>query len=163
MSGYINGENDAVDSLGGDREVDDAGGGGMVVMDNGTFVTIDCTVAREISTMALQFVGTKGKLLLNNDDGEWRYWRLDAGEHIEEPLPEIDGAWTWESDYTSAFSNAAAHVVDLLDGGSDNRSPGVEAAQSVEIIVGLYLSHFTGSHVSLPLDRPLRDVTITSW
>jgi len=26
--------------------------------------------------MTLQFVGSEGKLYMNNDDGEWRYWRL---------------------------------------------------------------------------------------
>lgn len=34
---------------------------------------------------------------------------------------------------------------------------------SAGIIVGFYLSHYTGEHVDLPLERPLRDVTITSW
>ena len=77
VSGYITGENEAVDSLGADEQVDDAGGGGFVVMDNGSFVTIDCTIPREASSMTLQFVGSEGKLYLTND-GEWRYWRLDG-------------------------------------------------------------------------------------
>lgn len=162
VSGYINGENDAVDALEG-SPVDDAGGGGFVVMDDGTFVTIDCTVAREISSMTLQFVGTDGKLYLNNDDGEWRYWRLADGDHVEEPIPGIEDAWTWDDDYQRAFANAAAHVHDLLDGRAENHSPGEAATRSLEILVGFYLSHYTGGHVSIPLDRPLRDVTITSW
>ncbi|GAD52852.1 hypothetical protein MBEHAL_1612 [Halarchaeum acidiphilum MH1-52-1] len=162
VSGYINGENDAVDALDGSA-VDDAGGGGHVVMDDGTFTTIDCTVARDVSSMALTFVGTEGKLYLNNDDGEWRYWDLEDGTHVEADLPGIDGAWTWDEDYENAFPNAARHVVDLLDGDAENFSPGVEAARSLEIIVGFYVSHYTGAHVDVPLDRPLRDVTITSW
>lgn len=44
VSGYITGENEAVDSLEADERVDDAGGGGFVVMDDGSFVTIDCTI-----------------------------------------------------------------------------------------------------------------------
>ena len=162
VSGYINGENDAVEALDG-SEVDDAGGGGHVVMDDGTFTTIDCTVARDISSMSLTFVGEGGKLYLNNDDGEWRYWSLEDGTHVERDLPGIEGAWTWEEDYQNAFPNAAEHVVDLIDGTAENFSPGIEAAQSLEIIVAFYVSHFTGSRVSIPLDRPLRDVTITSW
>lgn len=163
VSGFINGENDAVDALEGDREVDDSGGGGFVVMDDGTFATVDCTVARPISSMTFQFVGTEGKLYLNNDDGEWRYWRLDDGEHVEQPLPGIEGAWRWDEDYRAAFPNAARHVVSLLDGETENHSTGEAATRSLEIIVGFYLSHYTGGHVSVPLERPLRDVTITSW
>ncbi len=163
VSGYISGENEAVDSLEADRDVDDAAGGGYVLLDDGTFATIDCTIPRDDSSMALSFVGSEGKLYMNNDDGEWRYWSLEDGEHVEEPLPGIEGAWTWDDDYESAFENAANHVVDLLDGEATNRSPGREALRSLEIIVGFYISHYTGGDVSIPLDRPLRDVTITSW
>ncbi|WP_435178475.1 Gfo/Idh/MocA family protein [Halorussus sp. AFM4] len=163
VSGHINGENDAVEALDG-TSVDDSGGGGHVVLDDGTFATVDCTVAREVSSMALTFVGTEGKLYINNDDGEWRYWRLEDGTHVEADLPGIEGAWSWEEDYRNAFPNAARHVVDLLEGGAErNRSPGVEAARSLEIIVAFYISHYTGAHVDVPLDRPLRDVTISSW
>jgi predicted dehydrogenase len=163
VAGYITGENEAVDSLEAGRTVDDAGGGGFVVMDDGTFVTVDCTIPRKISSMTLQFVGTEGKLYMNNDDGEWRYWALEDGEHVEESLPGIEGAWTWDDDYRRAFPNAAADVVALLDGEIDNPSTGVEATRSLEIIAGLYCSHYTGGQVTVPLARPLRDVTITSW
>jgi predicted dehydrogenase len=165
VSGYITGENEAVDSLDADREVDDAGGGGFVRMDDGSFVTVDCTIPRADSSMTLNFVGSEGKLYMNNDDGEWRYWRLEDGDHVEEDLAEygVDGTWTWEDDYQRAFPNAARHVEDLLDGTAENRSTGREATRSLEIIAGLYVSHYTTGQVSVPLDRPLRDVTITSW
>ncbi|MEF8813710.1 MAG: Gfo/Idh/MocA family oxidoreductase [Halovenus sp.] len=162
VSGYLNHENDAVEALDGEP-VDDSGGGGMVVMDDGTFTTIDCTVARDVSSMLFSFVGTEGKLYLNNDDGEWRYWTLEEGTHVEEPLPGIEEAWSWETDYRGAFANAAGHVVDLLEGRAENHSTGQEATRSLEIIVAFYLSHYLGSHVSIPLDRPIKDVTITSW
>jgi predicted dehydrogenase len=163
VSGYINGENEAVDSLDVDRKVDDAGGGGFVVLDDETFATIDCTVPRESSSMMLNFVGSEGKLYMNNDDGEWRYWSLEDGEHVEKPLPGIEGAWTWEDDYKGSFANAAAHLEDLLNGTAENQSTGEEAKRSLEIIVAFYISHYTDGQVSVPLDRPLRDVTITSW
>ena len=163
VAGHITGENEAVESLGAGIDVDDAGGGGFAVMDDGTFVTVDCTIPRAHSSMTLQFVGSNGKLYMNNDDGEWRYWRLADGEHVEEPLPGIEGAWTWDDDYRDAFPNAAEHVRDLLDGTAENRSSGEDAARSLEIIVAFYLSHYTGGQVSIPLDRPLRDVEITSW
>ena len=163
VSGYITGENEAVENLGAGEQVDDAGGGGFVVMDDGTFVTIDCTIPRDSSSMTLQFIGTEGKLYLNNDDGEWRYWTLEDGEHVERPLPGIEGAWTWEDDYQRAFENAAAHIVDVLDGRAENGSTGRAATRSLEIIIGLYLSHHTGGQVDVPLARPLRDVCVTSW
>ena len=163
VAGHITGENEAVDTLETDREVDDAGGGGFVVMDDGTFVTVDCTIPRELSSMTLQFIGSEGKLYMNNDDGEWRYWRLEDGEHVEESLPGIEGAWTWGEDYRRAFANAAGHVVDVLDGRAENASTGEEATRSLEIIIALYLSHHTGGQVEIPLARPLRDVRITSW
>lgn len=163
VSGYITEENEAVDSLGADVTVDDAGGGGFVRLDDGTFATIDCTVPRAPSSMTLQFVGSHGKLYMNNDDGEWRYWALEDGTHVERPLPGIEGRWTWDEDYADSFANAAAHIVELLEGTASNRSTGREAARSLEIIVGFYISHYTGGHVSIPLARPLRDVTITSW
>jgi len=43
VSGHITGENRAVDTLEAGQTVDDSGGGGYVVMDDGTFTTIDCT------------------------------------------------------------------------------------------------------------------------
>lgn len=163
VSGYINNENDAVDALEAGQPVDDSGGGGMMVMDDGTFATVDCTVARDISSMSFQFIGTEGKLYLNNDDGEWRYWSLEDGQHVEQPLPGIEGAWTWEEDYQEAFANAANHIESLLAGKEENHSPGKAAKRSLEIIIGFYISHYTGSQVTIPLDRPLRDVTISSW
>jgi predicted dehydrogenase len=163
VNGYITGENEATESLGADQDVDDAAGGGFVVMDDETFVTIDCTIPRKISSMNLNFIGSEGKLYMNNDDGEWRYWSLDGGDHVEQPLPGIDGEWTWDEDYKRAFANAATHIQDILNDGVDNISPGVEAAKSLEIIVGFYISHYTNGTVDVPLDRPLQGVTITSW
>ncbi|WP_225333566.1 Gfo/Idh/MocA family protein [Halomicrobium urmianum] len=163
VSGHITGENEAVDSLDAEADVDDAGGGGFVVMDDGTFTTVDCTIPRDDSSMTLNFVGSEGKLYMNNDDGEWRYWSLEAGDHVEQSLPGIDGSWTWDDDYQGSFANAAEHVEALLEGDAENRSTGEEAKRSLEIIVAFYVSHYTGSQVSIPLDRPLRDVEITSW
>ncbi|GAA5061988.1 hypothetical protein GCM10025751_48670 [Haladaptatus pallidirubidus] len=163
VSGYINGENEAIDSLGASKEVDDAGGGGFIIMKDGAFVNIDCTVPREFSSMCFQFTGTEGKLYMNNDDGEWRYWKLEDGTHVEQPIPGIEDAWTWDDDYRSAFPNAAEHIIELLDGSADNHSSGKVAAKSLEIIVGFYLSHYTDGRATFPLDRPLCDVSITSW
>jgi predicted dehydrogenase len=163
IAGFITGENEVIDGLNVDETVDDSGGGGFVVMDDGTFVTVDCTIPREISSMNFNLIGSEGKLYLNNDDGEWRYWTLEDSEHVEQQLPGIDGAWTWDVDYKESFLKAANHVEALLDGRAINHSPGREAIRSLEIISGFYISHYTGGMVSFPLDRPLKDVRINSW
>ncbi|WP_121743146.1 Gfo/Idh/MocA family protein [Natronorubrum halophilum] len=163
VNGHITGENEAIDSLDAAKEVVDAGGGGHVVMDDGSFVTVDCTIPREMSSMTFNFIGTNGKLYMNNDDGVWQYWSLENGEHVEQPLPGIEGSWTWEDDYRRSFANAAAHVQDILNGEEVNYSPGIKAVRSLEIIVGFYLSHYTDSSVDIPLPQPLREIPITSW
>ncbi|XVH33436.1 Gfo/Idh/MocA family protein (plasmid) [Haloferacaceae archaeon DSL9] len=163
VSGYINGENEAIDTLTVDQPIHDAGGGGHLIMEDGSFVAIDCTIPRKASSMTYQFIGSEGKLYLNNDDGEWRYWELSDGGHVEKPLDGLDEAWTWDKDYRQSFPNAATHVVDLLDGSAENLSPGDAATRSLEVIVGFYISDYTGSTVSLPLEDPLRDVTVSSW
>jgi len=163
VSGFITEENEAVDSLNAGRTVTDSGGGGHLVTEDGTFVTIDCTVPREYSSMLYHIIGTEGRFYLNNDDGEWRYWSLDGGTHNERKLPGIEGSWTWEEDYREAFANAVDHVVELLNETGTNRSSGKMATKSLEIIVAFYISHYTGGRVSIPLDVPLRNVEITSW
>lgn len=160
LSGYITGENEAVDALDADHKVDDAGGGGTVVMDDDTFVMIDCTVERDISTMCYHIVGTEGKLYFNVADEECRYWRLEDGSHRLDSLPSVE---FHEDDYTQAFSNVTDHLVDLIEGRADNRSSGREALRSLEMIAGFYISHYTESQVEAPFDRPLKDVSITSW
>lgn len=165
VNGYITGENEAMETLDVSTTIHDAGGGGYIVLDDGAFVTVDCTVPREISSMTYHFIGEEGRLYLNNDDGEWRYWRLDEdeGDHFEEELPGLEEPWTWDIDYRQAFPNAAQHVADLLDGSVENRSPGTAAIKSLEMIVAFYVSHYTGGTVSLPLAEPLRDININSW
>lgn len=162
-SGYLTGENEASEALGVDRPVDDTGGGGWLVADDGAFVTVDCTAPRGISSMSYQLIGTKGKLYLNNDDGEWRYWRLEGGEHVEAPLPGIDGAWSWDADYEGTFARAARHVADVLEGRAENLSTVADATRSLEVIVAFYVSHLTRGVVELPLAKTLKDVSISSW
>jgi predicted dehydrogenase len=160
LSGYITGENEAVDALDAEQEVDDAGGGGTAVMDDGTFVMIDCTVERDISTMCYHMIGTEAKLYFNVADEECRYWRIEDGSHRLDSLPSVEFR---EDDYTQAFSKVTNHLVDLIEGRADNRSSGREALRSLEMIAGFYISHYTESQLKAPFDRPLKDVSITSW
>jgi predicted dehydrogenase len=161
--GYLDDQNDAITSLEGDETVDDVGGGGTVLTADGTVAMLDCSIARDIASMNIQCIGTEGKVSLNNDDGEWRYWDLEDGSHVERQLPGIDGGWRWETDYRAAFPDAVDHIVALHEGEAANLSSGTEARRSLAIITGFYVSQYTGSRVSYPLDRPLQDVTISSW
>jgi len=159
VSGYLTGSEGLTSGSGPDIAIDDTGGGGFVITDAGTFVTLDVTPPRAASSLAIQFLGSDGRMSLNESDGEWRYWELVDGTHVERDLPETDGGWT----PSGLFEGAAENVVGLLDGTAENRSPGEAGVAALEPLVGLCVSHYTGSRVSLPLDRPLRDATIRSW
>lgn len=160
VSGYLNGENDAVAALGANETVDDSGGGGHVVFDDGTFGMIDCTVSRDISAYVYHLIGTDGRIAIDISQGQWEYWDLEDGGHTKRPLPDVDPS---PDEYANGFATAVEHVNELVDGAETNRSSGEDALRSLEIIVGLYVSDYSGGHVPIPLDRPLEDVTITSW
>ncbi|MFB6198722.1 MAG: Gfo/Idh/MocA family protein, partial [Halobacteriaceae archaeon] len=159
-SGFLTGDVEATDALGAEAEVDDTGGGGHVSFKDGTFATVDCTVPREHSTFAYRLVGTDGKIEININEGEWRYWDLQDGRHVESNLEGIEPD---PDEYERGFSNAVDHISDVLERGAENISPGREALRSLEIIVAFYISDYVGSHVELPLDRPLENVQIKSW
>jgi predicted dehydrogenase len=160
--GHVTGENESVVELSGDAGVDDAAGRAMVSLGE-THATVDCTIPRAASSISYQFVGTEGKLSIDLDAGEWRYWRLEDGSHVPAEMAGIDGAWTWDDDYEEGFANAVAHVVDRLDGSERTLSTGRDALASLETLVAVYVSQYTGSRVSLPLERPFRGFEIRSW
>ena len=160
VSGYLNGKNDAVDALGAGESVDDSGGGGHIIFEDGTFATVDCTVSRDESTYAYHFLGTEGRVEVNIIEGSWRYWDLVDGAHVEKELPDLEPD---PDGYAKGFANAVEHIESVITGSESNRSSGEDAIRSLEIIIALYISEFTGGHVSLPLDRPLEDVDVTSW
>jgi len=91
VMGYVTGENEVVEGLGAGIDVDDAGGGGVVAMQDDTFVTVDCTLPRDISSIAAQMFGTEGKLYLNNDDGECATGTLRATSTWNDPSPIARG------------------------------------------------------------------------
>ncbi|MFB6112101.1 MAG: Gfo/Idh/MocA family protein [Halobacteriaceae archaeon] len=160
VSGYLTGENEAVDALDASTPVDDQGGGGFVVLDDGSFVTIDCTVPRDHSTYQYDLVGSEGKLRINVNDGDWQYWELTEDGHQPADLPGVSPD---PDEWADGFAEAVDHLVALVKGSATNRSPGTAAVRSLEIIVGFYISEYTGSHVEIPLADPLKDVTVTSW
>lgn len=160
VSGHLTGENEAAEALEATTTIDDQGGGGFVVCQDESFVTIDCTVSRDIATYQYDLIGTEGKLRINVEDGEWRYWSLDDGDHVEESLPGVSHD---PDEWAAGFATAVDHIVALLDGTAENRSSGQAAIRSLEVIAAFYISAYTGGHVDIPLDRPLKTVTITSW
>lgn len=83
-------------------------------MDNGLFMTVDCTILWNVSSMTLNFIGTEGSS--TSTDGEWRYWALEDGEHVKRSLPGIDDGWTWDDNYKHSFVSAKRYVQYLLNG-----------------------------------------------
>jgi predicted dehydrogenase len=175
VSGYATGETEQESIFGATVDVADSGAGGHILMDDGTFVTVDATVPRRLPPgdddgvvsphdAWLHLLGTGGRMRLDaywTAEGEWRYWALEDGDHVERSLPGIEEGWTVSTE--RAFRNAAADIVELLDGTGENRCPGTEAVDALEVIVAVFVSHHTGSRVDLPLADPLREVTVTSW
>jgi predicted dehydrogenase len=162
VTGFIIETNDQNDLLDVDIELNDFGGGGSILLDDDVFVTIDCTVSRSIWTGTIDITGTDGKVYINQSGQEWRYWEHVDDSFRETSLPDsIQGGTVPDLDQT--FPNAVQHILDLLEGRDENRSPGTEAVHITEIIIGMFLSGYTGSHISLPLEQPLEDVEISSW
>jgi len=145
-----------------DWTFDDCGGGGVVLLEDGTFATVEHIASRSATPRSFRIVGSKGVLSVVREPWEWayQYRTVEDGEYVEAELPEaLSELWSLET----LFDDVAAHLVDLLDGNAPNRSSGDEARRGLEILVGLFVSHHMGTHVSLPLQRPLRDVTIRTW
>jgi len=152
VSGYVTGERQATNLA--ETDIDDAGAGGFLVLEDGTFVTFDGTPGRDVGEWHYRLTGTEGRLV-SAEDG-WRYFDADGTER-EPPLGDGD------DDHEDSFVNAASHAVDLIEGDAEHVSPGTDAVRTLEALVGFYASHHTGGRVSVPLARPLKDVTIRSW
>jgi predicted dehydrogenase len=147
-------------------EWDDTGGGGVMITDDGTYVNIDCTTSRETTSGQWLLVGDEGKVEFSEYGDSVQYWRLEDSaegsygtEHVPAALPDpLDGF----DDPEAWFEAGAANVRGLLEGTEANRSPGEVATHVLETIVGLFVSHYTGARVDLPLAEPMRDATVRS-
>ncbi|MFB6227714.1 MAG: Gfo/Idh/MocA family protein [Halobacteriales archaeon] len=162
LTGFLTGTEELTDSIVDSSDIDDSGGGALLTMRDGTFVTVDCTVSRDVWSGYLRLLGTGGTLIIDQGDDEWRYWSDDGTDHRRTDLWDGYAAGP-TPDLDASFTNAAAHVVDLLDGVATNRSSGTDAIHVMEVLVGIFVSSYTGSHLSLPMERPLEDVSIRSW
>ncbi len=160
IGGIVTGENEAAEHLGEEVRIDDAGGGGFIVFEDGVFATFDGTVSRKHAADFIRIVGTDGRLVL--DENGWTHW--SGGGRGGDPLQAHDApTGEYADDHRQSFVNAATHIVDLLEGDTDNISPGMDAVRTTEILIGLFISSLTGSTVSAPFDGPLETVTVTSW
>ena len=155
IAGHITGTSVAPADLAG-RDLDDAGGGGFVVTQDGVFLTIDGVAPREDALWYCRIVGTDGHVVL--DDRGWTFWEHGADGAVETPL-SIKQTET----YADTFSTVTDHLIGLLEGAAEPISPGDESLASLEVLVGLYLSHYTDGRVCVPFNDPLADVTISSW
>jgi predicted dehydrogenase len=139
--------------------VGDTGAAAVLTATDGTVVTLDCTLPREYAAQCIRLVGTEGRIEIDEHGGEWRYWDLDDGEHVERPWPGGETGY----DSRSMRDGAVEHVADLLEGAAENVSPGTAGVRAVAALTAVLLSDRTGGRVSLPLAPPLRDMTVGSW
>lgn len=147
-------------------EFDDSGGAGMLRTETGTYVHVDCTVPRGMNLGKLHLVGDEGALTVDFWQEDCRYWALQTDpaapygqRHVEADLPVPIGEF---DELPEMFDRAADHVVELLEGTATNQSPGGDASNVLESIVALFIANYTGSDVTMPLERPLRECTIRS-
>lgn len=167
-----------------DDDFDDCAGAGTIVFDDGTVTMLDETRSNPVAN-SLLLVGTEGMISARGSDTssiysrtfEWRYWEVDDREHVEQEFPEsLEQCWERDMNVNTSgfdsdagmygaqrmFNEVAEHIVALLDGEQANRSSGHVAAEVVETLAAIFLSHDTGSHVGLPLSDRLRSVRIRS-
>lgn len=159
VSGVLN-DRASFDSGTPTTDTEDYGGGGYLVLADGTFVTLDCTVPRESFSGWFFFTGSAGRLYFNELDRHVSCWTYEDGSHVPVPLDVFDEDWTA---WAPAFERVVESIVELVDGTGENRCPGTDAVHVQEIILGIFLSHYTSSTVTLPLADPLEDVSIPSW
>jgi len=156
VGGFLTGENESAEDLGA-AEVDDCGGGGWLRTQGGTYATFDGAAPRALGDWRLRLVGTEGRLV--SDDRGWTLFDRTGNGHEKRPAP------TGEHDdgFRQSFVNAASHCVDLIEGDAENVSPGHEALYALEVLVGVAVSEYSGGTATVPLDRPMADVTLRSW
>lgn len=144
-----------------DDQFDDAGAMGLVQLRDGTIATIDCSQPRDRLRTITDITGTDGRLHVHWNVDELRYWSFVDGDESEEELPEL--ADPDLSALDRSLDHAASHLVDLIEDNAENISPGVDARHVLEILIGIYIAHSTDGAVSLPLDDPLKHVTVSSY
>lgn len=150
-------------------------GGGTLLMDDGTVAYLDAVPGSETR---LYLEGTDGRLsaplsIARDADREWQYWRVDHGGRTQTDPPEpLTSLWREDNDGVHGtfepgmvpaqplFENAVAHLGDLLVGRAENAAPGTRAVHGLEALVGMLLSEYTGSRVSLPLAEPFRGLPL---
>lgn len=157
VQGYVTGRNESAEHLT-SQQIDDAGAAGTITHPDGTVGTFDCTPPRDVAEFFARFHGTEGRLHWGNGE-QWQYQDREDDTFIDGDPPTAG----YSDDHTQSFANAAAHLVDVIEGTTENISSGSQAIHTLEILIGTFISHYTGSRISLPLDDPLKDVTITSW
>lgn len=152
---------------------DDTGGAGILHLADGILVTFDITRTRQQPAKVTEFVGTEGRLHVDWWNDELRYWECTDslvspkpeareslyGDYLEESIQQLE---SFSTKSEVSLEKATVHVRNLIEGTVENISPGRNARDVLELLVGVYVSAYgNGTHVELPLDRPLRDVTVS--
>lgn len=143
------------------RNYADSGGSGILIMEDDTLVTIDCTAPRNSSLLIVDILGDSGRLRIDWAREELDYWLFHDGASGERKLTSLHEV-PW-SDLDHMFKAGASHIKQILDGVEENVSPGEAAVHDLEIIIAMFAGHYTSGSVQLPLVNPMREIEITSW
>ena len=137
---------------------DDRYGARTFLTGDGVYVLVDATGGT--SRRRLRIVGSIGIVtasVLGVEPDRWKYYTdTDDGFGLADLPAERHLA------DSAGSEKAGEHIVEILDGDTENLSPPEDGAHALEIIVGVFLSHYTSASLSLPLPRILEDVTIST-
>ena len=120
----------------------------------GTFMT---TTGEYPGTNRLEVSGDRGKMVIEN--GVLKLWELDAPERefcfhsdTNTPKPHITVSEMPFTDNGPAHTGICQNFADAILHGAPLLAPGYDGLNSLEIINAIYLSDWTKSTVSLPID-----------
>ncbi|MBI2193467.1 MAG: Gfo/Idh/MocA family oxidoreductase [Planctomycetes bacterium] len=133
----------------------DPGGLALFRYSNGVRLIADCTL--DISHLfEFQVVGSKGKLVRYNCEGDWEWWTADERK-------ESQGTWVRRQppvDYPvqSPMLTMVDDLIDAIEAGREPPSSGDAARKALEMIIALHVSNRQdGARVRFPItDRQLR-------
>ncbi len=132
----------------------DRGGYGLIAFNNGVYATVHGE-SKDYFIFEFDIIGSNGRMRIGN----WLFELYQAGESERESgLRELRMIQTGDREKTSPFINAVCHLLDCMEGRSENMSGPRDGLAALEIALAMQQSHtLGGTRVQLPLqERALR-------
>tara|TARA_Y100000588_G_scaffold344952_1_gene391691 strand:+ start:9388 stop:10419 length:1032 start_codon:yes stop_codon:yes gene_type:complete len=145
-----------------DEPVDDPGGSGMVVCENGSVIFINCIATRKQYESNTTIAGTEGRIYFSESKKIWKY----------APLVEISSGYgstyQWQditdmpdSDYFDYYY-ATNEAIRCFQENRDSISSGIDGKKALELITAMHVSHKTDKVVRVPLGEEFTGIEIRS-